>query len=192
MNKIFTICAIMALAIVPAMAAYTVDLGTDAGEAGVTLTGWSGQMAPASGYGTPDAGSLDGAFRLVWEPGSDASSNTASITFGTAIDSVNIRFLDGFADDSFDINIYGDGSLWGTVSAPPSTTEDWVWSGVYSGTAGKTLTLTVTGVEWDGFNTYGQLAVDRLDVTFVPAPGAILLGAMGTGLVGWLRRRRSL
>ena len=32
----------------------------------------------------------------------------------------------------------------------------------------------------------------RLGVTVVPTPGAILLGAIGTGLVGWLRKRKML
>jgi hypothetical protein len=39
---------------------------------------------------------------------------------------------------------------------------------------------------------YHDVAIDDFTAQAVPAPGAILLGSLGTGLVGYLRRRKTL
>ena len=41
-------------------------------------------------------------------------------------------------------------------------------------------------------STNSTLLWARITTRPIPAPGALLLGAMGTGLIGWLRRRRAL
>ena len=70
----------------------------------------------------------------------------------------------------------------------------------------KEFDVAVSGFTWVHFDAYGletkdinhklksswDISPGSHDVTWIPAPDAILLGSIGIVLVGWLRRRRTL
>ena len=108
--------------------------------------------------------------------------------------------LDVFGDEPFqplyevsDYNADNDGSI------TPSNTLGQV----------KSYTIGITDFTWVHFDLYGNLVYGdgtekfaaswdwkispgSHDVTYIPAPGAVLLGSFGIGVVGWLRRRKTL
>jgi len=90
------------------------------------------------------------------------------------------------AGDTFVIGLGGtDSGLWmgGSYVSPNGGYEAGrLW---YNSTG----SIAPFGPEWDiAFRTY----VDAQSNPAVPAPAALVLSSLGTGLIGWLRRRRSL
>jgi hypothetical protein len=62
-------------------------------------------------------------------------------------------------------------------------------AGTYYGSFGYTGSPVSKLTFHDGI---GQIGVGRIEFEAIPAPGAILLGSIGVGVVSWLRRRRTL
>ncbi len=165
MKKLITIIAVVvALTGGQASALYVVDIGTPASEAAYNPVGW-GPIQPDTSGGNwggiaADLLSPDGKCRAIWDASDDDPS--ASLTFPTSITALAVRHLKGLADDNFDVEVGV--APWGSAVDDVSDSEVWTISS-FSGTPGKTLTLSATGDEWSGFDTYGQVAMDWVVAT---------------------------
>ena len=112
----------------------------------------------------------------------DFANPTDQLDFGIALNSYNA------VSNAYVVKIY-DSSYTLIDTFTGDTSPLVLWSEdqfTYSGTRIRRAVI--------GFNDQAanRFAIDNLTINPVPAPGAVLLGSLGLGLVNWLRRRRML
>ena len=112
----------------------------------------------------------------------DFANPTDQLDFGVALNSYNA------VSTAYVVKLY-DSSYTPIGTFTGDTSPLVLWSEgqfTYSGTRVRRAVI--------GFNDQAanRFAIDNLTINPIPAPGAILLGSFGLGLVNWLRRRRTL
>jgi hypothetical protein len=138
----------------------------------------------------------------------------------TTFYAIDSRFIGAGVDDRGITTTGGSDNVMTIVFLDPaiSFTVNWVtvsgndiYATGYDSGGGVVTAFSVTGLPspvsygsfgWAGIGSpiskltfhdgTGMIGVGRIEFEAVPAPGAILLGSIGVGIVSWLRRRRTL
>ena len=107
-------------------------------------------------------------------PGDDDEKGYCTLTWdsGGKARRIELRVLDGLADDSFEVWVMNPAGHWVVVYSYTDqyATETWVTHNINGFPAGKgqgpevELAIVPTQLGWSGYNTWGQLAVDYIAV----------------------------
>ena len=100
----------------------------------------------------------------------DAGYCVLTVTVDSKARRLELRVLDGLADDSFEVYVMNPGGNYALVYSYTDqySSETWVTHQIYDFPAGKgqggTIDVMImpTGPHWVHFGTYGQLAVDYI------------------------------
>ena len=187
MKKLIAICAVVLFIVGNANAAFTTYFSRAAWEAAVDNSFDEEFFADAT-----------------LNPGVSVVSDEGYVTSGYWYDYLGIGIPASTTTFTFDTDIVGYGGDWDT--SPPSgnpaggiafsadgayvdSVGDWE---VFYGFFGFTSTTPFNTVVLGGSSGGDMIALDNMVYSVIPAPGAILLGGIGVGLVGWLKRRKTL
>jgi len=145
-----------------------VDIGDPDSEAGHRLFGW-GEIEPAASGG--NWGGIQGECRVTWEPGSPDKRRCRSALLVVRVPrrcratKLELEVLDGLADDSFVVYV-GCRKVY-SYEGELSGSEDWETHTIDLKRCCRcrralVVRIVATGPEWSGFDTFGQLAVDKV------------------------------
>lgn len=167
----------------------TVTLSRTTGTAFDVVANTGSQAGKPAAWGS---NSLDPFFAL---PGADAFL----ADFSMPLTSLSIEFGDyGPSDDDSPVTLTAYSGLGASGSVVGADSQIWGANAGFPsfGTASVSPRMPFRSVLFtSGGQFTNSLFWDNMVVTtgsIIPAPGAVMLGGIGMGLVGWLRRRRTL